>query len=213
MVALLDYDESEGSASLALHAALCSALKQQGLGCVSVLARWGHATAQALELLKQAVAPGRLSGIVVLQDFVLGSAEARERATRALAKLDVPAFKAVRLVDRSEVVWRLSSDGLPWETVHYRLAMPELQGVGQPSVIEAAGPLKVDEATGLAWKPALPLRDEIAMLAKKLRALSGACEEAAIAKSAWRSCTTTILRVVTTSAPTISMCPPRCSSS
>lgn len=171
VVALLDYDESDGSASRALHAALCDALKQQGLGCVSVLARWGHSTAEALEQLGGAVLPGRLRGIVILQDFVLGSSEARERATRALAKLDVPAFKAVRLVDRSEAMWRLSSDGLPWDTVHYRLAMPELQGIGQPSVVEAAGSLEVDAATGLAWKPAVPLRDEISMLARKLSRL------------------------------------------
>ncbi|MFT3922078.1 MAG: cobaltochelatase subunit CobN [Myxococcales bacterium] len=141
---------------------------QQGLACVSVLARWGHATARALEELPQRLAPGRLTGLVVLQDFVLGSAEARERASRALARLDVPVYKALRLVDRSEAQWRLSTDGLPWDTVHYRLAMPELQGVGQPVVLEAAERVRTDAATGLAFRPALPLEREIEHLAHKL---------------------------------------------
>jgi cobaltochelatase CobN len=168
VVALLDYEEAETQAARALHGALCEALSARGLACLSVFARWGAATASALESLKQTVIPGRLSSVVSLQDFVLGGSEDRGRATRALEKLDVPVIKAIRLVDRTEQAWRASHDGLPWDTVHYRLAMPELQGIGVPVVVEAADALRVDAKTGLAYRQPVPLRGEIAALAAKL---------------------------------------------
>ena len=71
-------------------------------------------------------------GIVSLQDFVIGGGEGREQSTEWLSRLNVPVLKGIRLADRSRHQWMLSEDGLPWNSVHYRIAMPELQGISQP---------------------------------------------------------------------------------
>ena len=168
VVVVLDYEEGDGVDGRALHEAVCQAVRERSLDCLTVLARWGEATASALEALPGLVRPSRVAALVVLQDFVLGGGEQRERATRALSKLDVPVIKGVRLVDRSEAAWRLSTDGLPWDSVHYRLSMPELQGTGQPVVLEAAAPPTRDALTGLELRRGRALSAEIAALAARI---------------------------------------------
>ncbi len=129
--------------------AICAQSQQQGMNCVAVMAKWGDASKQAIEKLPSMVAPGKLSGLVVLQDFVVGAAEGREATTSLIKKLDVPVFKAIRLTDRSATAWQLSEDGLPTNSIQYRVAMPEVQGSSQPMVVAAAGAPTIDKLTGV----------------------------------------------------------------
>lgn len=149
-------------------AALCQHIEQRGLPCVQVLTRWGGASREALERLPELIAPAQAAALVVLQDFVVGAAEGREVVGEAFKKLDVPVFKAIRLSERTATQWRLSPDGLPADSVQYRVALPELQGIGQPIVVSALGPARPDKLTGIESRPPVVLAAEIDRLAARV---------------------------------------------
>jgi len=149
-------------------AAVCRQIEQRGQPCVQVLTRWGGASREALERLPELVAPAQPAALVVLQDFVVGAAEGREAVTEAFKRLNVPVFKAIRLSDRSAVQWRLSPDGLPPDSVQYRVALPELQGIGQPIVVAALGQPQRDKQTGIENRPPVVLADEAARLGARV---------------------------------------------
>ncbi|MCB2070030.1 MAG: hypothetical protein KDF67_10545, partial [Ottowia sp.] len=81
--------------------AICAAAGRRELPCVSVLARWGGASREALARLNELIAPARPAALVVVQDFVVGAAQGREAVTAAFDALNVPVIKAIRLTDRS----------------------------------------------------------------------------------------------------------------
>ena len=168
VVGLLDYDSGDRAGDRDVHAALCEALAARDLSCVSILARWGEASVEALNSLPEALGQATLSSLVTLQDFVIGGGEGRREATDALESLGVPVLKAIRMSDRSRFAWELSSDGVPWNKVHNRIAMPELQGQSQPHVVAAAGAARTDSRTGLRLVGVTPLREEIDRLADRL---------------------------------------------
>jgi len=163
-VVVLDLANTEAAAP----AALCAAIERRGQPCVQVLPRWGGASRQALEGLPALIAPARPAALVVLQDFVVGGAESRTAVSDALKMLDVPVFKAVRLTERGVTQWRLSPDGLPADSVQYRIALPELQGSGQPIVVSALGKVQPDRLTGIETRQPVMLDAEIDRLAARL---------------------------------------------
>ncbi|MEN3068330.1 cobaltochelatase subunit CobN [Uliginosibacterium sediminicola] len=163
VLAVLDMDNSENRSS----DALCASVEATGLACVTIKARWGAASRDAVQALPALLGPGQLRGLVVVQDFVVGAAEGRDEASAAIAALDVPVFKAIRLADRSVAQWQLSSDGLPAASVQYRLAMPELQGIAQPVVIAAAGEAQLDALTGVRVQRPEPIAAELRSLARR----------------------------------------------
>jgi cobaltochelatase CobN len=162
-VVVLDLANMDGRAP----AALCHAVEQKGQPCIQVLTRWGGASRQALERLPELIAPARPAALIVLQDFVVGAAEGREAVTDAFRQLDIPVFKAIRLTERTATQWRLSPDGLPADSVQYRVALPELQGIGQPIVVSALGKAQADRLTGLETRPPVMLDAEIERLAAR----------------------------------------------
>lgn len=152
----------------AVPADVCRRIEQRGQACVQVLTRWGGASREALERLPELIAPARPAALVVLQDFVVGAAEGREAVTDAFKRLNVPVFKAIRLSDRTAVQWRLSPDGLPPDSVQYRVALPELQGIGQPIVVAALGPARLDRRTGIENRPPAVLPAEAERMAARV---------------------------------------------
>ncbi|MEC4720788.1 cobaltochelatase subunit CobN [Noviherbaspirillum sp. CPCC 100848] len=152
----------------ATPASLCRHIEQRGLQCVQVLTRWGSTSRDALERLPQLIAPAKPAALIVLQDFVVGAAEGREAVIEAFKKLDVPVFKAIRLTDRNATQWRLSPDGLAADTVQYRVALPELQGIGQPVVVSALGRSQFDPVTGIETRPPVALDPEIGLLSARV---------------------------------------------
>jgi len=163
-VVVLDLANMEGESP----AAICRQVVRQGQACVQVLTRWGGTSREALERLPELIAPAVPAALVVLQDFVVGAAEGREAVTEALKRLDVPVFKALRLNERTTTQWRLSPDGLPADSVQYRVALPELQGIGQPVVVTALGPAQADRLTGITTRPPQVLPGEIDRLAARV---------------------------------------------
>lgn len=163
-VVVLDLSNMDG----VVPAAVCRQIAQHGQPCVQVLTRWGGASREVLERLPELIAPARPAALVVLQDFVVGAAEGREAVTVALKRIDVPVFKAIRLSDRTAVQWRLSPDGLPPDSVQYRVALPELQGIGQPLVVAALGQAQRDRQTGIENRPPVMLAAEVERLAARV---------------------------------------------
>ncbi|MFP5393333.1 MAG: cobaltochelatase subunit CobN, partial [Gammaproteobacteria bacterium] len=147
---------------------ICRRIEARGLQCVQVFARWGGASREALARLAQLVAPSRPAALVVLQDFVVGAAEGRDEVTAAFKTLDVPVFKAIRLTERNATQWRLSSDGLPADSVQYRVTLPELQGIGQPIVVSSLGGSRFDAQTGIETRPPVLLEPEAERLSARV---------------------------------------------
>ncbi|MEM7437885.1 MAG: cobaltochelatase subunit CobN, partial [Myxococcota bacterium] len=168
VVVVLDYDSGDRAGDRDVHIAIHQALEARGLSCLSVLARWGESSVEALASIREALGQADLTSIVVLQDFVIGGGEGRREATEALEALGVPVVKAIRMSDRQRSDWELSSDGLPWDKVHNRIAMPELQGQSQPHVLAAAGDARTDPRTGVRLVGVTPLRDEIDRLTDRI---------------------------------------------
>jgi cobaltochelatase CobN len=167
MVAVIDHGRADRRGDADLNDALCQTLQQRDIACVSLLANWGAGTLQALRWLETAKHPP-LAAVVVLQDFVLGGGEGREEATELLSQLNVPVLKALRLDDRDEDAWQLSSDGLGRDKVHYQLAMPELQGTSQPMVLAAWESSQIDPNSGIRFGYSQPLPSRVEAMAARL---------------------------------------------
>ena len=147
-VALIDHPAAERPADKALSKALCEQFQQNDLDCLTALAYWGEAGVQAVNTLQQYEA-ARPAAVVMLQDFVIGGGEGRERVNALLKQLNVPVLKAIKLRDRSREDYLLSYDGLAHDKVYYQVAMPELQGASQPLVIGTKGEAAIDKLSGI----------------------------------------------------------------
>jgi cobaltochelatase CobN len=147
--------------------ALCEPIVESQLDCVTVFAGWGRPSREALELLRQRVG-AQIAAIISVQDFVVGGSSDRVAATHLLEQLDVPVFKAIRLYDVDAETWQLSDQGLSWDSVYYRVAMPELQGIGQPLVIAAAAKPQTDALTGIAISRVTLLPEQAGLLARRV---------------------------------------------
>jgi cobaltochelatase CobN len=145
LVAILE----DQHASPVVSDAICRSLQARDVDCLVVFAGWGRASSDALQVISKH-ARSRLAAMITLQDFVIGGSSDRIAATQRIEQLDVPVFKAVRLHDTTAQAWRLSEHGLEWDSIYYRISMPEMQGVSQPIVIAAAGLAQIDSLTGIA---------------------------------------------------------------
>ncbi|TCK08246.1 cobaltochelatase subunit CobN [Marinobacterium mangrovicola] len=142
---VLDHQSGDLPGNWSLHRKLCS---QSELQCVTLLAAWGAGSEEAIEQI-QALAPKQSAwAILSVQDFVIGGGEGREAVSARLSELNVPVFKGIRVDEYNADSYALSANGLPADSVYYRVAMPELQGIGQPEVLALSTPAKVDEVTG-----------------------------------------------------------------
>ncbi len=168
-VAIVDLDTGDRPGDRALLDALCRQLEARDIQCFAVLANWGGATVEAIRSLPETVGEARLGAIVALQDFTLGGGDGRREVTEALTSLDVPVLKGIRLAERTREQWRLSSDGMPPDTVHYQLAMPELQGISQPMVLATAAPPTIDERTGVRLALSRPVSERVESMAGRLQ--------------------------------------------
>ncbi|MGM0702582.1 MAG: cobaltochelatase subunit CobN [Pseudomonadota bacterium] len=164
VVAVLDLDSGDEAGNRILLDRLCRSLQERDLQCIGVLARWGGPSRQAVEGLAQY---DNLAAVINLQDFVIGGGGEREAATEALETLNVPVLKGLRLQDRTRSQWQISDDGMPWDSVHYQLAMPELQGTSQPLLLATAGEPQIHEATGLELQLLQPDEAQVERVAER----------------------------------------------
>ena len=159
LVFIVDHDTGDQPGQWQLHQQLCQSQWQ----CVSVLAGWGKPSERAIEVIRSFESTQPL-GLIALQDFVIGGGEGREAVTQQFEALNIPVFKGIRVTELSALAYQLSPTGLPSDSVHYRVAMPELQGVSQPHILALASSAKLDTATGARLSISQVLSKEVGRL-------------------------------------------------
>lgn len=163
---ILDHIKAERAGDRALSEALCD---QSKLHCIRVLSAWGQPTADAITALSRVLPDVQPKVVVNLNDFVLGGGEQREAVNQLLRAWRVPVLKGVRLWEQTESQWQASQVGLPVQTVHYRIAMPELQGQSQPLVLAALTPAKTDPLTGIELRLSHPIESQVDYLLQRAK--------------------------------------------
>ncbi|MEO0368696.1 MAG: cobaltochelatase subunit CobN, partial [Pseudomonadota bacterium] len=109
-----------------------------------------------------------IAAIVSLQNFVLGGGPGREQVIQSLEALNVPVLKGIRLTNSTADAFQVSEEGIRSDSVHYRVAMPELQGISQPLVAAALGEAKQDKLTGLKYSISVPIDAQVSLLANRV---------------------------------------------
>src|SRR5262245_57566598 len=161
-VAIIDHDNYYHSGDVELADRLVAELDAAGMNAIPIFAGWGKPTAAALQDFVEAKREEwKIGAIISLQSFVAGGDQAREQVSDLFQELHLPVFRAMRLTRRSPDQWLLSSDGLPWESVYYQVAMPELQGMIEPIAIAAEVERSIDAQTGAAIGSFVPLDDRL----------------------------------------------------
>jgi cobaltochelatase CobN len=163
LVFIVDHDTGDQPGQWQLHQQLC----QEQWQCVSVLAGWGKPSEQAIEFIRSFESTQPLA-LIALQDFVIGGGEGREVVTQKFEALNIPVFKGIRVTEMNALAYQLSPTGLPSDSVHYRVAMPELQGVSQPHVLALASNAKLDAATGARLSISQVLLKEVERLQARI---------------------------------------------
>ncbi|MFK2823764.1 cobaltochelatase subunit CobN [Arcobacter sp. YIC-80] len=144
---ILDNDKAT-STSWQIHKKL---KHSSNLQTVSILSSWGKASKKAVESIKEIIKnldKNKSFSIISLHDFVIGAGEGRSEVLKSFKSLNVPILKAIKVLDSSSLSYELSSQGLDKNSVHYRVSMPELQGIGQSHVVAINDLAKVDTLTG-----------------------------------------------------------------
>ncbi|MEM7360076.1 MAG: cobaltochelatase subunit CobN [Pseudomonadota bacterium] len=166
-VAIVDYETGGRPGEVDLIRQLCEKIENQSnLKCLTILAKWGQATVSASDLLVQH--KDKLAVVISLQNFVLGGGEGRAEVNENLAALNVPVLKGLRLADSTALEYTVSEEGLRWDSVHYRVAMPEVQGISQPLVLAAMTPPTIDIRTGANLALSQPIAEQVSLMANRV---------------------------------------------
>ena len=165
---VLDHNTGDRAGDRELLDAICNQLEQRHLQCFAILARWGEASMQAIKNIKTIIKPAKAGIMVSLQDFAIGGGQYRKEVTKLITQLNIPVIKGIRLTDRTTEEWQLSTDGIPWDGVHYRVAMPELQGISQPMILATANTPYIDKLTGLKLSPSRPVLEQVEQLTSRM---------------------------------------------
>lgn len=165
IVFIIDHDTGDQPGQWQLHQQLC----QRQWQCISVLAGWGKPSEQAIDTIRQIKSTQPLA-LIALQDFVIGGGEGRESVTQKFNELNIPVFKGIRVTELNALEYKISPTGLPSDSVHYRVAMPELQGISQPHVLALASSETLDKVTGANISISEVLTEEIARLQARVDA-------------------------------------------
>ena len=168
VVVILDHNFADRVGDRDLLNEICSQIKNKNMQCIAILSRWGEASMQAVKTLDDVLQPATANIIISLQDFAIGGGQYRKKVTQLLSQLNVPVLKAIRLTDRTAEEWKLSTDGIPWDGVHYRVAMPELQGISQPMIVATASTPTIDKLTGLKLSPSQPAIEQVKQLTARV---------------------------------------------
>ena len=166
-VAVIDYETGGRPGERDLIDQFCAQVAaSQNIKCLTILAKWGESSIAASELLVKHKA--NISVVVSLQNFVLGGGEGRSEVNKNLAQLNVPILKGLRLSDSTADEYRVSEEGLASDSVHYRVAMPELQGISQPLVLAAMSEASIDPLTGVKLALSKPINSQVSLLVRRV---------------------------------------------
>lgn len=163
---VLDHQSGDLPGNWSLHRKLCG---QSDLQCVTLLASWGAGSEEAIAQIGRLAPATAAWAILSVQDFVIGGGEGRETVSAKLNDLNVPVFKGIRVDEYNTDSYALSANGLPADSVYYRIAMPELQGIGQSEVLALSSPAKLDEITGVRLTLSEPVDTAVARILARVK--------------------------------------------
>lgn len=155
---VIDHQSGDLPGNWSLHRKLCA---DTDLQCVTLLAAWGNGSEEAVSKLAELAPETAPWALLSIQDFVIGGGEGRESVTATLNALNVPVFKGIRVDEYSAESYHLSANGLPADSVYYRVAMPELQGIGQPEVLALSSQARTDKVTGARLTLSEPIESAV----------------------------------------------------
>jgi cobaltochelatase CobN len=164
---VLDNDKADSLNEWKIHEEL---VNNSDLQVISILSSWGKSSYEAvlsLEKLILKLPSSKAYSIISLHDFVIGSGSGKNEVTDVLEKLNVPVLKGLRVLDLSYLNYSLSSEGLAKNSIHYRVSMPELQGIGQVQILCLNEDFIVDKNTGVNLFSVKILDDEIKSILAK----------------------------------------------
>ncbi|MGA1933369.1 cobaltochelatase subunit CobN [Arcobacter sp. YIC-464] len=144
---ILDNDKADNT-SWQIHKAIN---ENSNLQTISILSSWGEPSKIAVKSIKDIVhnlKENQSFSIISLHDFVIGAGEGRSEVLKEFEELNVPILKAIKVLDSTALSYKLSSQGLDKNSIHYRISMPELQGIGQSHVVAINDLASKDELTG-----------------------------------------------------------------
>jgi len=168
-IAIIDHDNYYHSGDVELEDRLAAELDAAGINAIPIFAGWGEPTEIALrDFVMAKREEWDIRAIVSVQSFVLGGDQSRQQVSNLLEELRLPIFRAMRLTKRSPDQWLLSSDGLPWASVYYQVAMPELQGMIEPIPIAAEVERSTDRQTGAAIASFVPIDGRIHRVVERI---------------------------------------------
>ena len=164
---VLDSDSSDSLNEWRIHKEL---VKNSNFEVISILSSWGKSSFEAVESIEKLISKlptNQAYSIISLHDFVIGSGTAKNEVDEILERLNVPILKSLRVSDLSYLNYSLLSEGLPKNSVHYRIAMPELQGIGQVQILSLNENFVTDKNTGVNLFSVKILDDEIKAIVAK----------------------------------------------
>src|SRR5437867_170676 len=168
-VGIIDHDSYYHSGDVELEDRIAADLNAAGMNALPIFAGWGAPTETALrDFVKAKREEWDIRAVISLQSFVLGGDQAREQVTGLFQELRLPVFRAMRITRRSPDQWLLSSDGLPWASVYYQVAMPELQGMIEPIPVAAEVERSIDSQTGAAIATFVPIGGRIQRVVERI---------------------------------------------
>lgn len=158
---VLDNDRADSSNEWKIHESL---VHNSSFQVVSILSSWGKSSldaAKSLERLINKLPKNQAYSIISMHDFVIGGGSFRQEVSTILKKLNVPIIKGLRVLNLDYLSYSLSSEGLPKNSIHYRVAMPELQGIGQVHLLSLNDTFSFDKKTGVLLYTVKVLNSEI----------------------------------------------------
>ena len=166
---VLDNDRADGLNEWKIHESL---VKNSDFEVISILSSWGEASSRAVQSIESLISKldkNQAFSIVSLQDFVIGAGSSKSEVTDVFEKLNVPILKGLKVLDLDYLNYSISSEGLPINSVHYRVSMPELQGIGQVHILAMNEDFSIDKNTGVNIFNTKILEDEIKNILAKAK--------------------------------------------
>jgi cobaltochelatase CobN len=164
---VLDNDRADSLNEWKIHEAL---MANSSFQVVSILSSWGKSSLNAVESLEKLISrlpKNQAYAIISMHDFVIGGGSSRDEVSDVIKRLNIPIIKGLRVLDLDHLSYSLSSQGLDKNSIHYRVSMPELQGIGQVHLLSLNDKYTIDNKTGVTLYSVKILDEEVKNIISK----------------------------------------------
>lgn len=163
LIGIVFYKNNYESGQMAHIDAIIQCLENEGF---SVLPVFGYPSENAIERFFFDEKGNSIVNAVIALSLKVGLNP--KFALPVLQKLGVPIINAISLYNQSEAEWKKSPIGLDINERSWQVALPELGGIIQPTIIASKERL-IDEATGIEYIEEKPIIERINRLVKRVQ--------------------------------------------